>query len=108
MKTRSTTVSKFDADAELKLVTEIYDSRTGMWIDGGKSGESRFTYNNGKRRPFVSGVLCNGAIYFEIERVDWLNLSTWSRVLLSFNFKNDEWQKRRSTIILCSLSGTVA
>ncbi|KAG0603193.1 hypothetical protein M758_10G073600 [Ceratodon purpureus] len=75
---------------EQKLVTEIYDSRTGTWTDGAEHTlKAKLSY----RRPFVRGVLCNGVIYFATERYETHQINRFSRpsVLLSYDINKDEW-----------------
>ncbi|KAG0577199.1 hypothetical protein KC19_5G138400 [Ceratodon purpureus] len=70
-----------------KLVTEIYDSATGVWTDGAEHTLKFVQRHLDPRHSSIRrGVLCGGVVYFETGGIE-------SDVLLLYDIDSDQWDE---------------
>lgn len=83
---------RFDSDdPDRRLVTEIYDSATGVWTDGADFllGMSQGAFRTYPRSGLIRrGVLCNGVVYFFAG-----GHSGTQSALLSYDITSDQWHE---------------
>lgn len=81
---------------ERKLVTELYDSATGLWTDCAQYTirvyESTLTHPQDSLNK--RGVLCDGVIYFMTGSLGfWQSELVNQNVLLSYDIERDQWRE---------------
>ncbi|KAG0564404.1 hypothetical protein KC19_8G108200 [Ceratodon purpureus] len=79
-----------EGDPDRRLVTEIYDSATGVWTDGAEFSEFSQGFRTYPQAGLIRrGVRCNDMIYFLTGGYT----SIGQNALLSYDIKNDRWHE---------------